>query len=49
MGLSMADLKARPGLAKRIVGSHLLLGSNVRAQVRRRAGLLTLCPALHTA
>lgn len=29
----MADLKARPGLAKRIVGSHLLLGSNVRAQV----------------
>lgn len=32
MGLTMADLKARPGLAKRIVGSHLLLGSNVRAQ-----------------
>jgi hypothetical protein len=33
MGLSLSDLKARPGLAKRIVGSHLLLGSNVRAQV----------------
>jgi hypothetical protein len=36
MGLSLADVKARPGLAKRIVASHLLLGSNVRAQVRAR-------------
>jgi hypothetical protein len=33
MGLTLAELKARPGLAKRIVASHLLLGSNVRAQV----------------
>jgi hypothetical protein len=40
MGLTLAELKARPGLAKRIVASHLLLGSNVRAQVgtQRRFG-----------
>jgi hypothetical protein len=39
MGLSLAELKARPGLARRIVASHLLLGSNVRAQVGTRGRL----------
>lgn len=32
MGLTVDDLKARPGLAKEIVGTHLILGANVRQQ-----------------
>lgn len=32
MGLTLADLKSRPGLAKAIAGQHLVLRHNVRAQ-----------------